>query len=76
MKPTNYKISESKENGYNLLYKSNSPTQLLVISHQGGQWNTVLLNNPICQTRLLLIYVRWLYTAITRAKINYFFDRF
>lgn len=35
---------------------------------QGGQWNKVFIEQPYLPNGITLNYVRWLYTAITRAK--------
>jgi len=35
---------------------------------QGGQWNTVFIEQPYLPDGISVDYVRWLYTAITRAK--------
>ena len=35
---------------------------------QGGQWNTVFVEQPYLPNGIDKEYLRWLYTAITRAK--------
>ena len=35
---------------------------------QGGQWNTVFIEQPYLPDGITVDYVRWLYTAMTRAK--------
>ena len=35
---------------------------------QGGQWNTVFVEHPYLSNGIDKEYIRWLYTAITRAK--------
>ncbi len=35
---------------------------------QGGQWNTVFIEKPYLPNGIDIDYIRWLYTAITRAK--------
>ena len=35
---------------------------------QGGQWNTVFIEQPYLPNGIDIDYVRWLYTAVTRAK--------
>lgn len=35
---------------------------------QGGQWHTVFVEKPYLQDGENIVYYRWLYTAITRAK--------
>ncbi len=35
---------------------------------QGGQWNTVFIEQPYLPDGISRDYIRWLYTAITRAK--------
>lgn len=35
---------------------------------QGGQWNTVFVEQPYLPEGITTDYIRWLYTAVTRAK--------
>jgi len=35
---------------------------------QGGQWNTVFIERPYLPNGVDIDYIRWLYTAVTRAK--------
>ncbi|AWH87024.1 ATP-dependent endonuclease [Flavobacterium album] len=35
---------------------------------QGGQWNTVFIEQPYLPDGITKDYIRWLYTAVTRAK--------
>ena len=35
---------------------------------QGGQWNTVFIEQPYLPDGITVDYLRWLYTAVTRAK--------
>ena len=35
---------------------------------QGGQWNTVFIEQPYLPDGITRDYIRWLYTAVTRAK--------
>jgi superfamily I DNA/RNA helicase len=35
---------------------------------QGGQWNTVFVEQPYLPNGIDMDYLRWLYTALTRAK--------
>ena len=35
---------------------------------QGGQWNTVFIEQPYLPDGINRDYIRWLYTAMTRAK--------
>ncbi len=37
---------------------------------QGGQWNTVFVEQPYLPNGMNKEYLRWLYTAVTRAKEN------
>jgi exodeoxyribonuclease-5 len=37
---------------------------------QGGQWNTVFVEQPYLKDGVNKEYLRWLYTAVTRAKEN------
>ena len=35
---------------------------------QGGQWNTVFIEQPYLPNGVDINYIRWLYTAVTRTK--------
>jgi exodeoxyribonuclease-5 len=35
---------------------------------QGGQWNTIFVEQPYLPEGINRDYIRWLYTAVTRAK--------
>ena len=35
---------------------------------QGGQWDTVFIEQPFIRDQIDKEYLRWLYTACTRAK--------
>ena len=37
---------------------------------QGGQWNTIFVEQPYLPEGMNRDYIRWLYTAITRAKVK------
>ncbi|MGD1945237.1 MAG: ATP-dependent RecD-like DNA helicase [Croceivirga sp.] len=39
---------------------------------QGGQWNTVFVEQPFLRDGVNKEYLRWLYTAVTRTKENLF----
>ena len=39
---------------------------------QGGQWNTVFVEQPYLPNVIDRDYLRWLYTAMTRAKEKIF----
>ncbi len=39
---------------------------------QGGQWNTIFVEQPYLPNGVDKDYLRWLYTAVTRAKQNLF----
>ncbi|MEL0299620.1 MAG: ATP-binding domain-containing protein, partial [Flavobacteriaceae bacterium] len=43
---------------------------------QGGQWNTVFIEQPYLAEGTNLAYYRWLYTAVTRAKEKLFLVNF
>ncbi len=43
---------------------------------QGGQWNTVFIEQPYLAEGTNLAYYRWLYTALTRAKEKLFLVNF
>jgi ATP-dependent exoDNAse (exonuclease V) alpha subunit len=37
---------------------------------QGGQWNTIFVEQPYLPEGMNRDYIRWLYTAVTRAKVK------
>lgn len=43
---------------------------------QGGQWNTVFIDNPFWRGEITIEDVKWLYTAITRAVSKVYFVNF
>lgn len=43
---------------------------------QGGQWNTVFIDNPFWRGEITIEDMKWLYTAITRAVSKVYFVNF
>jgi exodeoxyribonuclease-5 len=43
---------------------------------QGGQWDCVIVDNPFWQEELTVDDLKWLYTAVTRAKKKVYFVNF
>ena len=69
MKPLNTKnFYRSKKTFILTLYRLSFLTQLPVHKSQGGQWDTVFVEQPYLPNGIDKDYLRWLYTAITRAK--------
>jgi ATP-dependent exoDNAse (exonuclease V) alpha subunit len=66
---TSYKkFQKVKENEYFNALQVKFSYAITCHKSQGGQWNTVFVEQPYLPDGIDLDYVRWLYTAITRAK--------
>ncbi|MDI1255322.1 MAG: AAA family ATPase [Flavobacterium sp.] len=66
---TKYKIFQKvKENEYFNALQVKFSYAITCHKSQGGQWNTVFIEQPYLPDGINRDYVRWLYTAITRAK--------
>lgn len=61
------KIKKVKENPYFNALEVKYAYAVTCHKAQGGQWNTVFIEQPYAET-YDESYIRWLYTAITRAK--------
>jgi ATP-dependent exoDNAse (exonuclease V) alpha subunit len=66
---TNYKkFQKVKENEFFNALQVKFSYAITCHKSQGGQWNTVFIEQPYLPDGITQDYVRWLYTAITRAK--------
>ena len=66
--PQYRKFSKVKENEYFNALQVKFSYAITCHKSQGGQWNTVFIEQPYLPDGITLDYVRWLYTAVTRAK--------
>ena len=62
------KFQKVKENEYFNALQVKFSYAITCHKSQGGQWNTVFIEQPYLPDGITVDYVRWLYTAITRAK--------
>ncbi len=62
------KFQKVKENEYFNALQVKFSYAITCHKSQGGQWNTVFIEQPYLPNGIDRDYVRWLYTAITRAK--------
>jgi ATP-dependent exoDNAse (exonuclease V) alpha subunit len=66
---TNYKkFQKVKANEYFNALQIKFSYAITCHKSQGGQWNTVFIEQPYLSDGIDRDYIRWLYTAITRAK--------
>ncbi|HEU4497343.1 MAG TPA: AAA family ATPase, partial [Flavobacterium sp.] len=66
---TNYKkFKKVKENPYFNALQVKFSYAITCHKSQGGQWDTVFVEQPYLPNGIDRDYIRWLYTAITRAK--------
>jgi len=67
--PTKFKkFQKVKENEYFNALQVKFSYAITCHKSQGGQWNTVFIEQPYLPDGINRDYVRWLYTAMTRAK--------
>ena len=67
--PTKYKrFQKVKENEYFNGLQVKFSYAITCHKSQGGQWNTVFIEQPYLPDGINSDYIRWLYTAMTRAK--------
>ncbi|MNK93490.1 ATP-dependent RecD-like DNA helicase [compost metagenome] len=67
--PTKYKrFQKVKENEYFNGLQVKFSYAITCHKSQGGQWNTVFIEQPFLPNGIDTDYIRWLYTAMTRAK--------
>jgi len=62
------KFKKVKENEYFNALQVKFSYAITCHKSQGGQWNTVFIEQPYLPNGIDKDYIRWLYTAITRAK--------
>jgi len=62
------KFLKVKENPYFNALQVKFSYAITCHKSQGGQWNTVFIEQPYLPNGIDTDYVRWLYTAVTRAK--------
>ncbi|HOZ75100.1 MAG TPA: AAA family ATPase [Flavobacterium sp.] len=67
--PTKFKkFQKVKENEYFNALQVKFSYAITCHKSQGGQWNTVFIEQPYLPDGIDRDYIRWLYTAVTRAK--------
>ena len=67
--PTQYRrLAKTKLNPYFNALQVKFSYAITCHKSQGGQWNTVFIEQPYLPEGIDKDYIRWLYTAITRAK--------
>lgn len=62
------KVQKVKNNPYFNALQVKFSYAITCHKSQGGQWNTVFIEQPFLPDGITLDYVRWLYTAVTRAQ--------
>lgn len=62
------KLAKVKENEFFNALQVKFSYAITCHKSQGGQWNTVFIEQPYLPDGITQDYVRWLYTAMTRAK--------
>lgn len=62
------KFQKVKENDYFNALQVKFSYAITCHKSQGGQWNTVFVEQPFLPDGIDVDYLRWLYTAVTRAK--------
>lgn len=62
------KMQKVKENEYFNALQIKFAYAVTCHKSQGGQWNTVFIEQPYLPNGISKEYIRWLYTAMTRAK--------
>ncbi|WP_318643503.1 ATP-dependent DNA helicase [Flavobacterium ardleyense] len=67
--PSKYKkFQKVKENPFFNALQVKFSYAITCHKSQGGQWNTVFIEQPYLPDGITRDYIRWLYTAVTRAK--------
>jgi ATP-dependent exoDNAse (exonuclease V) alpha subunit len=67
--PSKYqRMQKAKENEYLNALQVKFSYAITCHKSQGGQWNTVFIEQPYLPSGIDREYIRWLYTAVTRAK--------
>ena len=62
------KVQKVKENEYFNALQVKFSYAITCHKSQGGQWETVFIEQPYLPEGITQDYVKWLYTAMTRAK--------
>lgn len=62
------KLQKMRENEYFNALQVKFSYAITCHKSQGGQWNTVFIEKPFLPDGISEDYIRWLYTAMTRAK--------
>jgi ATP-dependent exoDNAse (exonuclease V) alpha subunit len=62
------KLQKVKENEYFNALQVKFSYAITCHKSQGGQWHTVFIEQPYLPDGITIEYLRWLYTAVTRAK--------
>ena len=62
------KLQKVKENEYFNALQIKFAYAVTCHKSQGGQWNTIFIEQPYLPDGISKEYIRWLYTAMTRAK--------
>jgi len=62
------KLNKVKENEYFNALQIKFAYAVTCHKSQGGQWNTIFIEQPYLPDGISKEYIRWLYTAMTRAK--------
>lgn len=62
------RLQKVKENEYFNALQVKFSYAMTCHKSQGGQWNTVFIEQPYLPDGISTDYIRWLYTAVTRAK--------
>jgi ATP-dependent exoDNAse (exonuclease V) alpha subunit len=62
------KFQKVKENAYFNALQVKFSYAITCHKSQGGQWNTLFVEQPFLPDGVDIDYLRWLYTAVTRAK--------
>ena len=66
--PQYKRVAKVKENEFFNALQVKFSYAITCHKSQGGQWNTVFIEQPYLPEGITQDYVRWLYTAMTRAK--------
>ena len=66
--PKYKQVQKVKENEYFNALQVKFSYAITCHKSQGGQWNTVFVEQPYLPDGIDRDYIRWLYTAMTRAK--------
>ena len=68
VRPAYKRVQKVKENEHFNALQVKFSYAITCHKSQGGQWNTVFVEQPYLPNGIDRDYIRWLYTAVTRAK--------